>query len=109
MKEKELERITGLSRRQIIQLQKRVITRKNKCVVGIAYDYSDEEVKEFIIAKFFKDCGYDYKNIKLLIDNYKINPIEVLKEALNHMNAQISKLEENINLGKEMLKKMEDK
>ncbi|MBR6071506.1 MAG: hypothetical protein IKP77_01580 [Acholeplasmatales bacterium] len=45
-------------------LQKTVIARKNQIIVGIAYDYSTEEVEEFLLAKFFKDCGYTYLEIK---------------------------------------------
>ena len=40
MNEKALEKKTGLSRRQIIMLQKTVIKRKGKVVVGLSYDYS---------------------------------------------------------------------
>ena len=65
MNEKTLEKVTGLSRRQIIMLQKTVIVRKNKIVVGLSYDYSDDEVEEFLLAKFFKDCGYTYPEIKM--------------------------------------------
>ena len=64
MNEKTLEKVTGLSRRQIIMLQKTVIQRKNKIVVGISYDYSDDEVEQFMLAKMFKDCGYSYLEIK---------------------------------------------
>ena len=64
MNEKTLEKVTGLSRRQIIQLQKKVIQRKNKITVGLAYDYSKEEVKLFVIASFFKNAGYKYSEIK---------------------------------------------
>ena len=57
MNEKTLEKVTGLSRRQIIMLQKTCIKRKNKIVVGISYEYTDDEVEQFILAKMFKDCG----------------------------------------------------
>ena len=50
MNEKTLEKVTGLSRRQIIMLQKTVIERKNKIVVGISYDYSEDEVEEFNVV-----------------------------------------------------------
>ena len=82
MNEKALEKVTGLSRRQIIMLQKTVIQRKNKIVVGLSYDYSNEEVSLFILAKVFKDCGYTYKEIKREMDNYKVNKKEVIDKAI---------------------------
>ena len=74
MNEKTLEKVTKLSRRQIIMLQKKVIERKNKVIVGITYDYSDDEVELFQMAKFLKDCGYTYPEIKKEMDN--INTIK---------------------------------
>ena len=103
MKEKELEKFTGLSRRQIIQLQKRVITRKNKCIVGIAYEYSDDEVGEFLISKFLKDCGYSYGEIKECLTKFKTHPEQVISEALFQMQIKIEKMQNNINIGKLML------
>lgn len=101
MNEKELEKITGLSRRQIIMLQKKVIQRKNKIVVGLSYDYSDEEVELFLLAKLFKDCGYTYSEIKKEMDNYRINKNETLDKA-------ISKLQSRINILNDILKRIKD-
>ena len=92
MNEKELEKITGLSRRQIIMLQKKVIQRKNKIVVGLSYDYSAEEVKQFILAKFFKDCGYTYSEIKEEMDNYRTNKIETIDKAISKLQSRIDTL-----------------
>lgn len=96
MNEKTLEKITGLSRRQIIMLQKTVIQRKNKIVVGISYDYSEDEVEQFILAKVFKDCGYTYPEIKKEMDNYKINKNEVIDKAILKSKAKIRELNEVI-------------
>jgi len=101
MNEKELEKITGLSRRQIIMLQKKVIQRKNKIVVGLSYDYSDEEVELFLLAKLFKDCGYTYSEIKNEMNNYRINKIETLDKA-------ISKLQSRIDTLNDILKRIND-
>ena len=101
MNEKELEKITGLSRRQIIMLQKKVIQRKNKIVVGLSYDYSDEEVELFLLAKLFKDCGYTYSEIKNEMNNYRINKIETLDKA-------ISKLQSRIDTLNDILKRIKD-
>ena len=101
MNEKELEKITGLSRRQIIMLQKKVIQRKNKIVVGLSYDYSAEEVEQFMLAKFFKDCGYTYSEIKNEMDNYRINKNETLDKA-------ISKLQSRINILNDILRRIND-
>ncbi len=109
MKEKELEKITGLSRRQIIQLQKRVITRKNKCMVGIAYEYSDEEVDEFMISKFLKDCGYSYSKIKDCLIKFKTHPEQVISEALFQMQIEIKKMQNNMTIGKLMLEEIKKK
>ena len=98
MNEKTLEKITGLSRRQIIMLQKKVIQRKNKIVVGVSYDYSDEEVELFLLAKLFKDCGYTYSEIKNEMNNYRINRIEVLNKAIKKLQSKINNL--NLNLEK---------
>lgn len=77
-------------------LQKKVIERKNKVIVGITYDYSDEEVELFQIAKFFKDCGYTYPEIKKEMDKYKCNKEEVLKNAIEKMENKISDLKRNL-------------
>lgn len=101
MNEKTLEKITGLSRRQIIMLQKTVIKRKNKIVVGLSYDYSDDEVEEFILAKVFKDCGYTYSEIKKEMDNYRNNKLDVINKA-------ILKTERKINNLNELLKRLNE-
>ena len=102
MNEKTLEKITGLSRRQIIMLQKTVIERKNKIVVGLSYDYSDEEVEEFFLAKFFKDCGYTYPEIKIEMDNYRKNKNEVLDKAISKMELKVNDLKNNIKRAKKL-------
>jgi DNA-binding transcriptional MerR regulator len=108
MNEKTLEKITGLSRRQIIMLQKTVIQRKNKIVVGISYDYSEDEVEQFILAKMLKDCGYNYSEIKKEMDNYKINRIEVLDKAISKTEIKIDELKETLKRVYELKKKVED-
>ena len=97
MNEKTLEKVTGLSRRQIIMLQKTVIQRKNKIVVGLSYDYSDDEVEEFILAKMFKDCGYTYHEINEIMKEYRNNKIEVINKAISNLESKISKLESKLN------------
>ena len=102
MNEKTLEKITGLSRRQIIMLQKTVIQRKNKIVVGLSYDYSDDEVEEFLLAKFFKDCGYTYPEIKNEMERYRSNKNEVLDEIISKMENKVASLKQIINKAKEL-------
>lgn len=102
MNEKTLEKITGLSRRQVIMLQKTVIARKNQIIVGIAYDYSTEEVEEFLLAKFFKDCGYTYPEIKKEMEMYRNNKNEVLDKAISKMELKVSELKINIKKAKEL-------
>ena len=109
MNEKTLEKITGLSRRQIIMLQKFVIQRKNKIVVGLSYNYSEDEVEQFILAKMFKDCGYSYSEIKKEMDNYKINKIEVLDKAISKTENKIDELKEILNRVNDLKKKVEVK
>ena len=105
MNEKELEKITGLSRRQIIMLQKKVIQRKNKIVVGLSYDYSDEEVELFLLAKLFKDCGYTYSEIKNEMNNYRINKIETLDKAISKLQSRIDTLNDILKRIKELKEK----
>jgi len=105
MNEKKLEEITGLSRRQIIMLQKKVIERKNKIVVGIAYDYSNEEVELFLLAKLFKDCGYTYPEIKKEMDNYNTNKVEVIDKAVRKIELKMIELENNLKKVKELKEK----
>ena len=102
MNEKNLERVTGLSRRQIIQLQKKVILREKECHLGVSYDYSDDEVKLFILAKFFKDCGYKYIEIKEMIDLYFINKKEAINKSISKMEEDILCLENNIKRAKQL-------
>lgn len=102
MNEKTLEKITGLSRRQIIMLQKTAIQRKNKIVVGLSYDYSDDEVEEFLLAKFFKDCGYTYPEIKNEMERYRSNKNEVLDEIISKMENKVASLKQIINKAKEL-------
>lgn len=96
MNEKSLEKLTGLSRRQIIMLQKKVIKRRNKVTVGLSYDYLEEEVEEFLLAKLFKDCGYSYSEIKIEMDNYKVNKRAVLDKAITKLQLKINELEDNL-------------
>ncbi len=105
MNEKTLEKVTGLSRRQIIMLQKTVIQRKNKIVVGISYDYSPDEVEEFILAKFFKDCGYTYSRIKIEMENYRNNKTEVLDRIIDETQNRINELNKLIKLAKDLKEK----
>ena len=107
MNEKTLEKVTGLSRRQIIMLQKLVIKRRNNVVVGLSYEYSEEEVEEFILAKLFKDCGYTYQEIKIEMDNYRINKNEVLDKAIAKLELKINILENNLKRVKDLRKKEE--
>lgn len=102
MNEKTLEKVTGLSRRQIIMLQKTVITRKNKIVVGLSYDYPEDEVEEFILAKFFKDCGYTYPEIKKEMERFRKNRIEVLDEIILKMENKVAELKRIIKKAKEL-------
>ena len=105
MNEKTLEKVTGLSRRQIIMLQKTVIKRRNKIVVGLSYEYSEEEVEEFMLAKLFKDCGYTYQEIKIEMDNYRINKIAVLDKAINKLQLKVNELENNLKRVKDLKQK----
>lgn len=109
MNEKTLEKVTGLSRRQIIMLQKTAIKRKGKVVVGISYQYSTEEVEEFMLAKFFKDCGYNYPEIKIEMDNYRNNKVEVLDKAISKMQGMMSCLKKNLIKAYELKDKAEKK
>ena len=102
MNEKTLEKVTGLSRRQIIMLQKTVIARKNKIVIGLSYDYSDDEVEEFILAKFFKDCGYTYPEIKKEMERFRKNKTEVLDEVILKMENKVTELKRIIKKAKEL-------
>lgn len=102
MNEKTLEKVTGLSRRQIIMLQKTVITRKNKIVVGLSYDYPEDEVEEFILAKFFKDCGYTYQEIKKEMERFRKNRTEVLDEIILKMENKVAELKRIIKKAKEL-------
>ena len=102
MNEKTLEKVTGLSRRQIIMLQKTVIVRKNKIVVGLSYDYPDDEVEEFILAKFFKDCGYTYPEIKKEMERFRKNRTEVLDEIILKMENKVAELKRIIKKAKEL-------
>ena len=85
------------------------IQRKNKIVVGISYDYSNDEVEEFIVAKIFKDCGYNYSEIKILMDKYRNNNIDVIDDAIVKTKAKIKELEKALNMVYELKKKLEDK
>ena len=94
MNEKTLEKVTGLSRRQIIMLQKTCIKRKNKIVVGISYEYSDDEVQEFIVAKIFKDCGYTYSEINKILNKYRNNNTDIIDEAIIKTKNKINEFRE---------------
>ena len=94
--------VTGLSRRQIIMLQKTVIARKNKIVVGLSYDYPDDEVEEFILAKFFKDCGYTYLQIKKEMKRFRENRNEVLDEIILKMENKVTELKRIIKKAEEL-------
>lgn len=103
MKEKELEKLTGLSRRQIISLQKGPIKLKNKNIMGISYDYSKEEVNYFLIAKLLKDCGFSYEAIGKSLEMYNLNKKDLLNKILEYQLNQKKELEININLTVKMI------
>ena len=105
MNEKTSEKATGLSRRQIIQLQKKAIIRQNKVVKGISYSYSQAEVELFLLAKFFKDCGYNYNEIAEMLIHYEDNKEELLNNAIIKMVNQKEMLEKNILKAKKMLER----
>ena len=109
MNEKTLEKVTGLSRRQIIMLQKIVIQRKNKVVVGLSYDYSAEEVKEFMIAKILKICGYSYEEIKLEMIEYRKDETAVLDKAILKLENNIENLKKDLVVVYEFKKKEQNK
>lgn len=88
-------------------LQKTVIKRRNKIVVGLSYEYSEEEVEEFMLAKLFKDCGYTYHEIKIEMDNYRINKIAVLDKAINKLQLKVNELENNLKRVKDLKLKEE--
>ena len=88
-------------------LQKTCIKRKNKIVVGISYEYTDDEVEQFILAKMFKDCGYSYPEIKKEMDNYAINKVGVLDKAISKTETKIKELEEILKRVNEFKKKVE--
>ncbi|MCR5706287.1 MAG: hypothetical protein K6G48_05795 [Acholeplasmatales bacterium] len=87
-------------------LQKTVVKRKNKIVVGISYDYSIEEVEEFMLAKVFKDCGYHYNEIKDLMDKYRENNVEVIDEAIKKTKCKIEELKKALKNVNELRKKL---
>ena len=90
-------------------LQKTVIKRQNKIVVGISYEYSNEEVEQFILAKMFKDVGYTYSEIKKEMDSYKNNRIEVLDKAISKTTSKIEELNITLQRVYELKKKVEEK
>lgn len=69
--------------------QKNVIQRKKKIVVGLSYDYSDDEVEQFLLAKMFKDVVYSYAEIKKEMATYKTNKIEVLDNVISKTSKKI--------------------
>lgn len=75
-------------------LQKTVIKRTNKIVVGVSYDYSKEETRLFIIAKFFKDLGYTYEQIKSKMDEFSIDKEKVIDEAKKEILLRIDSLKD---------------
>lgn len=90
-------------------LQKIVIKRINKVVVGLTYEYSDDEVKQFMLAKLFKDCGYTYPEIKIEMENYRIDSLAVIDKAICKLTNKLNELKRILDFIKELKKKEEDK
>ena len=103
MNRKEVENKIGFTRKEIRYLQNIGIIELKEGVQGKEYDYSNNDVKKFLLVRFFKDCGYKTNEIKevfLASSNEK----ELFKEAISKMEKQIKKLNESIKLAKTMLR-----
>lgn len=74
--------------------------KQNSCWGGVSYDYSDDEVEEFMLAKFFKDCGYTYPEIKKEMKRYRNNKNEVLDEIISKMESKVEDLKQVIKKAK---------
>lgn len=64
------------------------------------YDYSDDEVEEFMLAKYFKDCGHTYPEIKKEMERYRNNKNEVLDEIISKMKSKVEDLKQVIKKAK---------
>lgn len=73
-------------------------------MLGVSYDYSDDEVEEFMLAKFFKGCGYTYPEpeIKKEMERYRNNKNEVLDEIISKMESKVEDLKQVIKKAKEL-------
>ena len=98
----EVEKITGLSRRQIQELEAKIIV-KRPINNGETYKYNDEEIKTLLLAKFLKECDFKNKEIKDLLDEYSDNKDVIIRQAILAMQLKTKKLENSINLANNML------
>ena len=101
MNRKVIENITCFSRKEIRYLEDIGIIEKTNKNQGKEYDYSLDNMKRFMLVKFYKDCGYRINTIKDLLDNN--DESEVIEKSISYMENQIKKLNQNIKLAKSML------
>lgn len=99
----EVERVTGLTRKKIQNLEQSKIINKRTSSSGIAYEYTDEEINTLMIAKFLKDCNYENKEIKEMLEDYPANKDELITKAIISMEIKIKKLKQNIEFANNML------
>lgn len=99
-----LKKITDLSRKEIQSLEKgpeRIIEKRN-VRSGIAYEYNDEEVELFLMASFFKKCGYSNKDVKTMVDKFYEDRKCALNEAIVAMSLRVQKLTQCIQIAENM-------
>ena len=101
----QLKSITGLSRKVIQSLEtgnERIID-KRPAKSGVAYEYNENEIEVFLLASFFKKCGYSNKDVKAMIDEFYENRKIALSEAIAAMSIKMQQLSKSIQIANNML------
>lgn len=100
MRTKEMLKMVGFKQREIEWLQdKGIISKPQKNKYG-HFEYTNEDVDQIWIVKFFKEVGYSNNEIKDILSSKEYNEKATLDDLIDKLELKIEKLENLITVAK---------
>lgn len=100
MRTKEILKLVGFKQREIEWLQEKgIINKPQKNKYG-HFEYTDEDVDQIWIVKFFKEVGYSNKEIKDILASKEYNEKATLDDLIDKLELKIKRLENLIVVAK---------
>lgn len=100
MRTKEMLKLVGFKQREIEWLQEKGIVDKPTPNKYGHFEYTDDEVNQIWIVKFFKEVGYSNKEIKDILKSEEYNEKKALDDLIEKLELKIEKLENLITIAK---------